>query len=148
MGGGREAPGGTEEGWGGIEGIVAFGVEEVEGFAAGGQQVERLQLRGFDFGFGVWFHGFRGKRIFRGRKRKLGEVIEAIGAIGTIGTIEEGGLFSDYYFVAISDVDAAGEMVIALPGEVVAGGVAVGGAGVLGVILERMDGCGAVYAES
>ena len=37
-----EAPGGTEEGWGGIEGIVAFGVEEVEGFAAGGQQVERL----------------------------------------------------------------------------------------------------------
>ena len=59
--------------------------------------MERLQLRGFDFGFGVWFHGFRGKRIFSGRKRKQGEVIGSIGVIGTIeggetiGTIEEGG---------------------------------------------------------
>ena len=50
--------------------------------------------------------------------------------------------------MAVSDVDAAGEMVNALPGEVVDGGVEVGGAGVFGVIFERMEGCGIVYAES
>lgn len=49
-----------EEGWGGVEGIVAFGVEEVESVVAGGEQVERLQLCLCDFGLEVWFHVFWG----------------------------------------------------------------------------------------
>jgi len=78
---GREAPGGTEEGWSGVEGVVAFGVEEVEGAVAGGQQMEGLQEGLGDFGLLVGVHE---GEIYKGKKGLMG-LMGLMGLKGIMG---------------------------------------------------------------